>query len=235
MLLIVAALSAMLAANPPPAFSTCSFHLSGPRWAGSCGRLLGEEPQMQLVRTTAIATGMWRKNVPVAEVWAGEMTVSGGGRSPIELEIDNDGVGVLRTEYGWFPVSGLTVSASVLAFTIDAVREVRPSELDRQIVQRADAILSSPAVWNRLDNRRCPESARSWSIYCAAERATIEVTGGFHHRRPAMELVRRIIEERSAGRRYNHRLMDYNNDPSTRFEDVHTLFAEALARIDRAP
>ena len=66
-------------------------------------------------------------------------------------------------------------------------------------------------------------------------RVTIEVTGGFHHRRPAMELVRQIIEERTAGRRYHHRLMDYNNDPSTSLADVHAIFAEALARIDRSP
>jgi|HubBroStandDraft_4_1064222.scaffolds.fasta_scaffold164813_3 hypothetical protein len=31
-------------------------------------------------------------------------------------------------------------------------------------------------------------------------------------RRPAMEVVRIIIDERSAGRNYQHRLMDYNND-----------------------
>jgi hypothetical protein len=28
-----------------------------------------------------------------------------------------------------------------------------------------------------------------------------------------------------------HRLMGYNNDPSTRLEDVRSLFAEAIARI----
>jgi hypothetical protein len=59
------------------------------------------------------------------------------------------------------------------------------------------------------------------------------VTGGFHHRRPALELVRQIVDERSEGRNYHHRLMDYNNDPSTRLEDVQSLFAEALARMKK--
>jgi hypothetical protein len=63
------------------------------------------------------------------------------------------------------------------------------------------------------------------------EKATIEVTGGFHHRRPALQVVRKIVEERAASRPYKHRLMDYNNDPTTRFADVQTLFAEALRRM----
>ena len=93
------------------------------------------------------------------------------------------------------------------------------------------AILDADSVWNRSDDRRCAESARTWSIYCAVQKATIEVAGAFHHRRPAAELVRQIVEERTKDRSYEHRLMDYNNDPSTTVSDVRTLFAEALARI----
>lgn len=40
-----------------------------------------------------------------------------------------------------------------------------------------------------------------------------------------------IVDERTTGRPYHHRLMDYNNDPSTRLQDVQSLFAEALRRI----
>lgn len=57
------------------------------------------------------------------------------------------------------------------------------------------------------------------------------MTGGFHHRRPAGELVREIVDERAKNRNYNHRMMDYNNDPTTKLADVRSLFAEALARI----
>jgi hypothetical protein len=63
------------------------------------------------------------------------------------------------------------------------------------------------------------------------EKAEIEVTGGFHHRRPAGELVREIVDERAKNRNYSHRMMDYNNDPTTTLADVRSLFAEALARI----
>jgi hypothetical protein len=66
----------------------------------------------------------------------------------------------------------------------------------------------------------CPSGASRLSIYCAVWRATTEVTGGANHRRPALEVVREVVEARSAGRYYNHRLMDYDNDPTTRIEDV---------------
>ena len=75
---------------------------------------------------------------------------------------------------------------------------MRPNALDQKIVRKAAAILSTEAAWNRADNRECPISATKWSIYCALEKATFEVTGGFHHRRPALEVVREIVDERAA-------------------------------------
>jgi hypothetical protein len=86
-------------------------------------------------------------------------------------------------------------------------------------------------VWNRADDRTCPAAATTWSIYCAVERAMIEVTGGFNHRRPAGQLVRQIVDERSANRNYSDRMMDYNNDPRTVMADVQSVFGEAIARI----
>ncbi len=46
-----------------------------------------------------------------------------------------------------------------------------------------------------------------------------------------MELIREIVDERTKRKDYQHRLMDYNNDPATHLADVRTLFAEAIARI----
>jgi hypothetical protein len=98
-------------------------------------------------------------------------------------------------------------------------------------VLEAAKVLLTEGAWNRTDNRKCPANATTWSIYCAVEKATIDVTGGFHHRRPALEVVREIVDERTATRNYRHRLMDYNNDPTTRLQDVQSLFKEALRRI----
>lgn len=149
----------------------------------------------------------------------------------VEIEIYSGGTGAIRTYDGWYPVSGFDARDSMLRFQIDTAHEVLPNELDREILLHAAAILTSDAVWNRADNRKCPPNTTTWSIYCAEERASIEVTGGFHHRRPALELVRQIVDERTQKKTYQHRLMGYNNDPSTHLEDVRSLFAEAISRI----
>lgn len=149
----------------------------------------------------------------------------------VEVEIYAGGTGVVRTYTGWFAVSGFSATDSMMRFQIDTARQIPASDLDREIIRRAAAILSSDAVWNRADNRKCKPAATTWSIYCALEQASIEVTGGFHHRRPALELVRILVEDRTKGRDYNHRLMDYNNDKSTHLDDVRSLFADALSRM----
>jgi len=151
----------------------------------------------------------------------------------VEIELYAGGAdkGVIRTYNGWYAVSGFMATDSTVRFQVDTAKQIAPNALDREIVRRADALLSSDAVWNRADNRKCDSAAKQWSIYCALEHATREVTGGFHHRRPALETVRVIVEERTKDRNYDHRLMDYNNDASTHLDDVRTLFAAALARI----
>lgn len=107
----------------------------------------------------------------------------------------------------------------------------RPPVWQIKIVRAAAAILSNNAVWNRADDRKCSANATTWCIYCALEKATIDVTGGFNHRRPALETVREIVDQRTAGRDYHHRLMDYNNDPTTHLSDVQGLFKEAGSAI----
>ena len=91
---------------------------------------------------------------------------------------------------------------------------------DLQIAKRAREILNSPAVWNRADNRQCPAGARTFSLYCALEVATTEVSGKAEHRGAALQEARFVIDEIAANRNYEHRLMNYNNDPATAFADI---------------
>ena len=229
-----ASVSALASASAPAsAPSPCELHAHAGRWVGSCGRIVDETPTLTLAPARSITSGVWRRDVQPSAVWAGTMSDEDAPNLPLELEVYAGGWGVLRTQYGWFAVSGLTQSAQALRFELDAAREVSPSALDREILERAAAILSSEAAWNRADNRKCAPAATSFSLYCAMERATIEVTGAFHHRRPALELVRQIVDERAAGRPYKHRLMDYYNDPTTRLADVRGVIADALSRLGR--
>lgn len=211
--------------------SHCDFKRTGDHYAGSCGALFGQNPEMTLKHASSITTGVWREDLHPISVWSGDMTDEGSANAPLELEIYKDGWGILRTQYGWFRVMQFRSSPEI-DFFLDASDEVKANSLDKKIIVRAEAILSTEKVWNRADNRKCPQNATSWSIYCAMEKATVEVSGGFHHRRPALELVREVVDQRTAGRQYRHRLMDYNNDATTNLADVQSLFKEALARID---
>lgn len=63
--------------------------------------------------------------------------------------------------------------------------------------------------------------------------ATIEAAGKAEHRRAALQEVRFVIDEITADRNYHHRLMDYNNDPTTTFADVQEVLrvTESLIRL----
>jgi hypothetical protein len=112
--------------------------------------------------------------------------------------------------------------------------EVRPpvTKADVKIVQRAREILSSPSKWNRADTRACPADAQTFSLYCALEKATNEVTGNFKHRGAAMQETRFVIDEVAPNRsNYQHRLMDYNNDPTTTFADIQNVLKLVEQRV----
>lgn len=108
-------------------------------------------------------------------------------------------------------------------------QQVGPEDL--AILTRADEILSSAAVWNRRDTRICDQGDRTWSLFCALEKASIFVLGEYRHRQVALQEVRFAVEEAANGARFEHRLMDYNNLPTTTFEDVKSVLAVATERV----
>jgi hypothetical protein len=114
--------------------------------------------------------------------------------------------------------------------------DARPpvTKADLEIVEHAGKMLDSPDKWNRADNRKCPPDEKTFSLYCALEQSTREVTGGFAHRGAAMQEARFVIEELAPDwKKYNHRLMDYNNDPKTTFADVQKFFQLLRQRIEK--
>jgi hypothetical protein len=119
-----------------------------------------------------------------------------------------------------------TLSAQVPPDTSGDDSDVRPhvTKADLKIVQRARRILDSASEWNRADTRICPPEATTFSLYCALEKATGEVTGNFKHRGAAMQEARFLIDEIAPdAKTYHHRLMDYNNDATTTFADIQNM------------
>jgi len=112
--------------------------------------------------------------------------------------------------------------------------DVRPpaTKADIAIVKQARKVLNSPLKWNRADNRICPADAKTFSLYCALEKATDEVIGNFEHRGAVMQEARFVVDEIAPNQvNYRHRLMDYNNDPTTTFADIQRVFRLLDARI----
>jgi hypothetical protein len=128
-----------------------------------------------------------------------------------------------------------TVQAQEKTTTVDDP-DARPpvTKDDVKIAQRAKEILDAPAKWNRADNRKCPDDAKTFSLYCALERATTEVSGKFAHRGAAMQEARFVIDDVAPNKdKYEHRLMDWNNDPTTTFADLQKVLRLIEERITK--
>ena len=104
---------------------------------------------------------------------------------------------------------------------------------DVHILEKADALLKDESTWNRSDDRACDDdrAAGRFSLFCALETACTQVLGEYDHRRAALQEVRFVVEEVTRGKDFEHRLMDYNNLPETRFDDVKQVLRTSAQRV----
>jgi hypothetical protein len=135
--------------------------------------------------------------------------------------------------YSRIAVFMLAAGACLAAAQDDSQVKPPVTKADLEIVKRAEAILDSASKWNRADDRKCPDGAKTFSLYCALEKATLEVSGSFEHRGAAMQEARFVIDDIAKGRNYEHRLMGYNNDPTTKFTDIQNVFRLLEQRISK--
>jgi hypothetical protein len=112
-------------------------------------------------------------------------------------------------------------------------RDQPVAQEDVEILIRAEEILADESKWNREDDRICEddESADRRSLFCALQRACIEVLGSYDHRRVALQEVRFAVEDVADGREFAHRLKDYNNLPETKFDNVKQVLKVAREKV----
>ena len=93
---------------------------------------------------------------------------------------------------------------------------------DLRILLKADELLKDESVWNRKDDRECDddEATGKRSLFCALQKACIDVLGVYDHRRVALQEVRFAVEDATRGQEFEHRLRDFNNLPTTRLADI---------------
>ena len=104
---------------------------------------------------------------------------------------------------------------------------------DLLILQRADALLKDESVWNRKDDRECADDEKTGkrSLFCALQKACIDVLGAYDHRRVALQEVRFAVEDATRGRDFEHRLRDFNNLPTTKLADIKKVLGVATERV----
>lgn len=127
-----------------------------------------------------------------------------------------------------------TLSPQLTASTAQAEQRdqvVTPQDL--AILVKAEALLKDESVWNRQDDRECDddEAAGKRSLFCALQRACIDVLGSYDHRRVALQEVRFAVEDATRGRQFEHRLRDFNNLQETGLADVKRVLHVAQERV----
>src|SRR5688572_32644313 len=109
-----------------------------------------------------------------------------------------------RSVKRWIGAATVAVlaAAALPAITSELERRDRPVTADDlRIVTRTKALLQNDQVWNRNDDRECTDDEASGkrSLFCALQKATIEVLGEYDHRRVALLEVRFAIEDATRG------------------------------------
>ena len=104
---------------------------------------------------------------------------------------------------------------------------------DLRILLRADDLLKNESVWNRKDDRECvdDEATGRRSLFCALQKACIDILGAYDHRRVALQEVRFAVEDATKGQEFEHRLRDFNNLPTTQLADIKKVLQVATERV----
>lgn len=110
-------------------------------------------------------------------------------------------------------------------------RDQPVSAQDLEILDRTGSMLGSESAWNRKETRECHPGAPTLSLFCALNKASIELLGSYDQRRAALQEVRFAIEEVSGGREFEHRLRDFNNLPETTLGDIQQVLAIARGKV----
>lgn len=119
------------------------------------------------------------------------------------------------------------------AESIPLDKEVKLTRGGLDILKRSQIILSSKSVWNSKDNRKCSRLDKQWSLYCSLVKASMDLSGEFDHRLGVIEELRRTITSYSKNKKYEHRLMDFNNDSLTTFSDIKKVLSLTTTKVEK--
>lgn len=129
---------------------------------------------------------------------------------------------MFRFKSDYLTFDNLKIESQRISFTIDDDPEVPVTESDVRIIRITKNLLSDEKYWNKEDDRNCDDDLanKSYSLYCALRMSSLEVEEKYNHRNAALQKLRHLINEKYPNRKWNHRLMDFNNMKETEYEDI---------------
>lgn len=179
----------------------------------------------------------WRGNIslPATDV-AFEIAKDGSGRSSERF--------VFRTGLTWLLVqewrqveaaqpacAACERGSSDVLLVLDLVNPPPATEDDLAILRTALARLDRIAQWNRQEVQNCTSNDQTnTGLFCLLYSAVEARMGRYHHRQPALQLVRSVIFERWRDRITSHQLVDFNNHPATTMAELRMVLEVALER-----
>jgi hypothetical protein len=167
----------------------------------------------------------------------GTLTYPNGKITRIEYEIvhhrENEDI-YMKSSLGYFLWEYMSVQDDTLSFAIYWWYCPPATEVDLEIIEMAEMLLSDSDNWHKDDDRKCADDIESnkWSLFCALKHSSIEKTGEYNHHNTAIQTARFVIDEIIPNHGYAHTLMDYNNAPSTRHEDILRVLELTKKRIE---
>lgn len=142
---------------------------------------------------------------------------------------------IFRFRNDWITFDDLKIEGDKIKFSIDIDPDVPPTADDVRIVQLAKEILSEEKYWSKTDDRNCENDVanKCYSIYCAIKIASITIENKYNHRNAVLQKLRHLINEKYPNKKWSHRLMDYNNLPETKYEDIIEMLDDIESSFDQ--
>lgn len=110
---------------------------------------------------------------------------------------------------------------------------IKAGTADIEIIERALLLLNNGKNWDRRHDSDCDSGTYpyQWSLFCALHQASIDVKGEYRHLRPAIQAVRRAIDEASGGKKYEYSMRDYNNEAHS-FAEIENILNKAKGILE---
>lgn len=183
-----------------------------------------------------LAIGVAAMEVPVDIRWTGTLQIPRWPSLSIEIEsapYEPLPALVMKSQVAWLLIEDPMVDAAELSFWFRFDEDAPPTVQDLEILERTEAILRDESVWDRSANRRCGSAATTWTLYCALRDATVQVTGEFHDRQPALTIMRAVIQDVFREMSFEQPLVDYNTYDDAILVEMHRLLGSAMNRVRR--